>query len=424
MQTLSARSNCTRFLQNKQLSFQRFTQQQLLPALYTIGLAGFGVVSFLPEMMDIGSRKVTIPFRAFVLGLVIIVLLHALHARLVTPGWGLFMFMLFWMLYLTRMLNDTYLFPVPLARSPETYFLFGVGVSMVPALAFFTMPGSAGLRRAMIGLYLTMSGIMIAGMLHGFRDFVLTSRLSGNQTYNPISIGHVGASICILSLFIYMTSKTTKKVSLTLFTFIMLALGLTTVALSASRASILSIAVIIMPFLIWALMKRRNRLRVTLLVVVLVIFTPILINKTNIIGGSLVGRIDKFQHFDYIRNNIRYSLWSEGWRAFLDNPLFGSSLDIPQHSLYTGYPHSILIEGFMTTGIVGGLLLVAISGYGLIAAIRLIRLQSPAGWVGLLYIQYLIAAMSSGTLYTNVAFWYLYAGVVATSQAFSSNRKL
>jgi len=69
----------------------------------------------------------------------------------------------------------------------------------------------------------------------------------------------------------------------------------------------------------------------------------------------------------------------------------------------------------MATGFVGGGLLALISVYGLIMAIRLIRLNSPAAWIGLLYIQYSTGSLLSGTIYTNCEFWYLYAGVVASS---------
>jgi len=306
MHKLSATTHHIAHIPSKKISGQRVTQS-LLSAMYVIGLAGFGVVSFVPGIIGLSSRDVTIPFRAFTLGIAIIILLLALHYRLIRKGWGISIFMLFWMLYLTRILVDTYLYPIYLARSPEIYLLFGMGISMVPALAFFTIPDFTCLRRAMRTLYLFMNGIGAAAIINGINAFFLNSRLSRNEICNPISLGHIGASICILSIFIFLQGQT-KFGKISLSSLITLTLGLAIIALSGARGPALAFVVAIM-ILVWFYPKRKKKLRLLFVLFLFLLLVPFLINKTTKLGGSFLNRINFLRNTENVKNDIRANLW-------------------------------------------------------------------------------------------------------------------
>jgi O-antigen ligase len=76
-------------------------------------------------------------------------------------------------------------------------------------------------------------------------------------------------------------------------------------------------------------------------------------------------------------------------------------------------PHNIVLESLMAIGVVGlGLLLLSMSA-SLAATWRLLRAGSRHAWVGLIYLQYVINGMLSGSLFTDTSFWAFGLGVLA-----------
>jgi len=181
---------------------------------------------------------------------------------------------------------------------------------------------------------------------------------------------------------------------------------------SGSRAPAIGLIVAIL-LLLRTAGKQRGKLRLALALVLIFALLPTMIDRITKSGGSLVGRIDYLQDADKVQEyENRVELWWESLDEIKANPAFGRAIEIPG----IGYPHNIIIEGFLATGIVGGSLLIFIMGYGLLQALHIIRANIPEYWVALLFIQYFIGCLFSGTLYTNYEFWCLYAAVVALSQ--------
>jgi len=83
------------------------------------------------------------------------------------------------------------------------------------------------------------------------------------------------------------------------------------------------------------------------------------------------------------------------------SPLLGDSL---VESTLRFYPHNAFLESMMTTGI-GGLMLLTVSV--LVAGVSAFRaLRDPVSrWLGLLFVQQLIGAQTSGSLYLDQSFW-------------------
>jgi O-antigen ligase len=389
-------------------------QRVFIPTLYVLCFTGFGLLSFIPEYTRLNSRDVIIPLRAIILVLSILVLLLASSHKLLRFDRGFQFFIAFWLCYLIRVFTDTYIDPVYLLRERDIYVLFAVGVSFVPALAFFVIPSSRGLRRALFIMHalLTVIAVLALTELPGILALQRQAfRLAGNATENPISLGHIGTSLSILSLVIYLAQKTRHR-WLTVFLLGTFFIGLTILLLTGSRAPAIGLLVAIL-LLLRDAGKQRGKLKLALALVLIFALAPVLIAKITESGGSIVGRVDYLQDPTLVQDNEnRVELWQESVREFIENPKFGRSIEI----LGVGYPHNILLEGFLATGIVGGFLLIFIIVYGIRHAMYLIRANTPEYWVALLFIQYFIGSMFSGTLYTNYEFWCLYAGVVAISQ--------
>jgi O-antigen ligase len=98
---------------------------------------------------------------------------------------------------------------------------------------------------------------------------------------------------------------------------------------------------------------------------------------------------------------------------FITHPIFGDSI----LEKTTGfYPHNLVLEGFMATGLIGGIsLLVWILGVAL-CSLRLLSRGGESGWIALLSLQYLIGAMFSGGTWQQASMWGFGAASIALAQ--------
>jgi O-antigen ligase len=88
----------------------------------------------------------------------------------------------------------------------------------------------------------------------------------------------------------------------------------------------------------------------------------------------------------------------------LESPFTGVGLEIPD----IGYPHNLIAESFLPLGIVGGLLFSILYVVCIFKSIKLLTNSSGEwGWLGILFIQYAVISLSSGSLYASSLFWYL-----------------
>jgi len=94
---------------------------------------------------------------------------------------------------------------------------------------------------------------------------------------------------------------------------------------------------------------------------------------------------------------------------FDGSPLLGNSF---VQSTLRFYPHNAFIEAMMTTGIVGLVLLTITILIGSVSAFR--TLKDPSlRWLGLLFVQQVIGAQTSGSLYFTQPFWAMLLIVMA-----------
>jgi O-antigen ligase len=101
------------------------------------------------------------------------------------------------------------------------------------------------------------------------------------------------------------------------------------------------------------------------------------------------------------------------WEEFLDHPAFGSGLD---ESRTGEYPHNVVIESFMATGVLGGAAFSIILLCSSVAAAKLMTTNATR-WISLLYVQYLVSALVSGALYLSGTMWCFIAAVIGLAAA-------
>jgi len=93
----------------------------------------------------------------------------------------------------------------------------------------------------------------------------------------------------------------------------------------------------------------------------------------------------------------------------MEHPALGNALEETRSRFY---PHNVVIESFMATGIVGGIAFCAFLLGALGGATSVARMAENR-WVALLFVQQLISALLAGALYLSGTMWCLAAALVA-----------
>ncbi|MBM4258951.1 MAG: hypothetical protein FJ147_24005 [Deltaproteobacteria bacterium] len=126
------------------------------------------------------------------------------------------------------------------------------------------------------------------------------------------------------------------------------------------------------------------------------------------IGSNIDKRIASTLERTESGKESRLDLWQSAWEDFLDHPLAGRAME----GRYDIYPHNLLVESFMATGMFGGGAFLWLLLLGLRAALRLIWRSHEHGWIGLLFIQMTVYGCFSGSLWSLSGFWYMLAAVL------------
>jgi len=98
-----------------------------------------------------------------------------------------------------------------------------------------------------------------------------------------------------------------------------------------------------------------------------------------IILSGFASEFDDILIWDRVRNSLfdddsRNQILSDAYHAFLDNIISGAGYP------FGVYPHNIVMEAFMTSGIIGGVLMVVTLAAGVVASLRLLK-NKEFSWV-------------------------------------------
>jgi O-antigen ligase len=110
-------------------------------------------------------------------------------------------------------------------------------------------------------------------------------------------------------------------------------------------------------------------------------------------------------------DDTRSQLMADAWELFGQSPILGAGID-PLES----YPHNLVIEAFMAGGLVTGLAFSVLIIFAGFACMRVWRDCARLSWIPMLFIQYFVGAMLSGSLYYSYAFWVLMTAVMSVAQ--------
>jgi O-antigen ligase len=401
----------------------------LLSCYFALIIAGYPLVSAMALALQADTRSFSIAYRMLVLALLMVMVLRwvMLRTKLVSMGTVAAIFAL-WILLLVRVAWDRW---VAMSSAPfgdrgwDEFMVLMVGASLLPALAFLERPTPATLNKAR-SLIQIVGGIALALIAAVGLDAALLTqadRLS-TETLNPISLGHLALSVLIVSMTgLAATERVTFSagVAWVLRTGLALCAAVLLVA-SASRGPMMAALGVLL--LAAFAPGTRSAMRFGALGRAAMVFAILAFGVAAMFwleGNTALRPLQRLENWGDESASERVAISQGAFLQFWSSPIVGSSL----YELETGlYPHNIIIESLMGAGVIGFALLVFVIVKCSRAALHLLRIPQGASWLGLLYFQYLLAAMFSGSLTNEMHLWALSIAVLAAVRPVRDHKRL
>lgn len=370
-------------------------------------LIGYPIVSAISVLMNLDNQAVSIAYRGtYLLFVCIYILLGIKSNKYWYKGYIWYLMILFWMIYLWRIIEyGTF------DEQGDKILFFAIGASLIPSIAFMRSFREESLNQVekwtFISLYLTVIFYGYVLLFSGRFDIFEIGRASV-EYLNPISLGNLGACLALLGIYrAFLNQKDNRTWNYKIVSYSAICLGLLTVFSSASRSPLLG-------FMITAIlgMVLRNQqykgMRFLIKMIGLILFWSIII----FVGAYIIIYLQDIYNFHMMSRILIFFdnaqqdqstaehliAWKGAFNQFLDNPLFGDYL--VERSLGF-YPHNVLLESYMSTGLVGGLSFTVWFLSTAISITKLLKSRHSYSWIALLATQFLIGGLFSGAIWSN-----------------------
>jgi len=399
---------------------------QIQALLIVAAFSGFPLAAALSSLLGVPSTPLSVFARGVVVGLSVYVLLDCLrHDGMKSQQGRLFLMAAFWAPYIYRLINDTLLEHVSLSRAPYEYWVWAVGACLMPSVGLMTVNNQQALINAFSAVFVVTLFCSLVTIMYGTGAtydsttglYTEVGRLSVDSL-NPISAGHIGVTLILVSLWILANRLGFKSRKVVLVAIISCIAGGYLMIASGSRGPILAFAGALFFYLFTLRLQRLARLFLIFLPVFGFIAIGALLVEENM-QLTLLDRLVETPESEVAAKAGRLYAFGGAIKQFVENPIFGDSLEEKSTGFY---PHNIVLEGLMATGIVGGLPLIVIVLLGMRTSFFVLKGRAFHGWVALLYIQYLLASLTSGAIYNSTEFWAL-TGLIFSFKSFGTKER-
>lgn len=365
-------------------------------------VAGFPLLAGLTSLLGVNNTTVSLAFRALAAVCAGYLIFVSSRQRADT---AVLLFSLFWLAYFLRLLMSLHLAEGAHSRPAEEYWMWSIGACMLPALATFRAASAKTAVDLRMPLLLIALAAILLALSQGGTEFV---QVTGQTTdinrwnlnaLNPISTGHLGTTGVLLGISVLWTRNRSHLE--TVLALGAIPTGLILTLLANSRGPALALALCIFVLLL-ATRRHEKTLFMALiglcLLTILAIFAP---GAFSILDG-LTGRFSAIETRTDLSTIGREIAFQGAIEQFLGAPIFGDGIE----ERITGYyPHNLVLEAFMATGIVGGIPFILLLLKCLRACWLLLGRTGTEAWIGLLALQYILAAQLSGSIYLSTAMW-------------------
>jgi hypothetical protein len=381
---------------------------RLMAVLFVLSLVGYPIGATIATALGVDGRPISVFIRATFLGLSLLALASWILGRVQlyrTKFW--IFFTGFWAAYALRIFYDVFIAEVPTAYPPEIYFSFLFGVTFIPSFAFFRPIDARTSKWALQWTLVALVGCQAAFLLTMRSQIeTLTQERLQNEVLNAISLGALGGASVILG--IYLTVDRLREGPTTyrrwqssrwmvVLSTISIGLGFLTMFLSASRGPLWSILLCAIILIFRTYHFTQNRIGIVILFFLMVVALISLALPLAIeFGSPLLERVYHTARMEEMSDLGRLELWTNGWAEFVESPFLGSGFEV-RHDVF--YPHNLPLEALMSTGVLGGAFWIAMCGYGISRALRVLWTNPEYGWIGLIFLFVFSNGLLSGNLW-------------------------
>tara|TARA_B110000971_G_C19999696_1_gene496168 strand:+ start:319 stop:1491 length:1173 start_codon:yes stop_codon:yes gene_type:complete len=304
--------------------------------------------------------------------------------------------LIFLAIYLLRILIDTYYFNLDASVGNSKYILIHIFSNLIPVLFFAFIPYQRSDLRQFLTYTMNLITLVISvAIISGLSDYLISLALNSHGSnrltttkISPIQLGHYGVTLFML-LYVSRNMDKVKR----FLRIGMYAISLVAIVLGNSKGPVVALCIVI----IIDRFRRSNSSVEFIKNLVFIAMFAILSWFTLRIGFG-IDLLDRFYGITKSTDTStisRLQSYREAIQLFIESPLIGSQFITSSG----GYPHNIILEALMSTGLIGTGLLIYVLYQALTIESNLFKDTIS---IYLLLVQWLIAFMFSFALYQAV----------------------
>lgn len=354
------------------------------------------------------SRSFTVPLRLLTLGLICISIVK--YGFKLTPQNRnvFYFFFAFWLVYFCRIAFEMLRGNPYLHKSPSEMALFAFSFGIMPFLYFNQQRSDEDYKLILKGILVAIISLSFLS-LYLYLDLLIAGVGRINKasnvmkedvsTLSPLALSYSSAAgiAIVLSIFLY---KLNGFYKLNKYLLILAAsVPIAPFLLGASRGSVIAF---ILPFIVINFLKSgKGKLKSIVLMTLFIVVVGFLATLTG--SGVFVRLITTYNKYESGNSaDGRESYYSSSFDQFLGSPLVGDSL---QNELFKFYPHNIILEVMLSTGLIGLIPFLMLLYMAWRRSMRIINHRQELIWIVILYWQGFLQHMFSGALYSALWFW-------------------
>lgn len=336
-------------------------------AILVLSLAFYPLVGVGQVLVGIvNTTPVAIAYRALYLLLSLILLLFYLpnisrhKIPLVVPS-----LMLFWAFYVVRIFNDILIEGITIGytRKGLLFFLtYGLGGCLIPAIVTGLAAKNISYNRLTNYLlfFFTLCNLALLFFLfleNGFSSEIFYHRLRvGDSVVSPIALSQYGGALLITAASSWLIVQKKHWVLP-----VLMGLGTMMIVLGSSRGPLVAavgcIALLVADHF-WQHVKTVMYWVYASVALVVLIWMVAVFVVPNLERINILNRVSTTVE-DGAGLDAREAQWSAAWSQFINSPIWGDAL---VENAYNFYPHNMILEVLISTGILGVLALLPAAG--------------------------------------------------------------
>lgn len=379
----------------------KYITELLVTSLFAFALFGYPLVASIGVLFNLNNQLLVIPYRALIVIIALLtfslkkIYLSNIRIKSIKLIFGLCLFYFIFLLIIRSLLDTIfYLNHIQLSIKIQfwTFLLF---VSLLPSISFalynkytseyclLKSSINVGLCAASVSLYTYLTKVSFD------ISMLFAGRMDLGDVLNPITIGHMGLSLMVLA-YVFLTRYRGFSTFNTIKAIFAFFIGSILLIAAGSRGPFLSLIIIFLFIFFMSGSVLKKIFYITLFTVLLkafLYFSDIYIFER--LKDSL------------FKDEARDTILIESFRLIEQNYIFGAGI----LSFYT-YPHNILVESFLILGIFGFILFVIIFIINYYYTYKVYK-KGLNIIFPLIYLQYSIYSLVSGTIIEAAIFWML-----------------